>query len=85
MLGQPEVENSGGEYFSLSGNWRLVTRSASCPRTFMLIPGMQGTVECSDAARRVNTPSQIKHWRMSRLRAMNTLPILSVRVKPAPR
>lgn len=31
--------------------------------SFMAITGMQGTVECSQDARRVNTHSQIKHWR----------------------
>jgi hypothetical protein len=34
MLGQPEVENSVGEWFSLSDSWRLVTRSALFARRF---------------------------------------------------
>jgi len=51
----------------------------------VLIPGVQRTVECSEAARRVNAPSQIKHLRTSRPTTMNTLPIWSVRMESAPR
>src|ERR1035437_4664444 len=52
---------------------------------FILVPGMQGTVACSEAARRVKNCSQMRHLRTPRLTRMNTLPTSSVRAEPAPR